>query len=86
MEEKTLKQSNNKQSTRQSTAVFGLGSAITEADSEITGSRLPTCNQVLRCLMFHIQHGATENTKQGGRQRKLCFQKSPYSIRKETFQ
>jgi len=36
--------------------------------------------------MFHIQHGATENTKQGGRQRKLCFQKSPYSIRKETFQ
>lgn len=45
--------------TRQSAKVFGLGSAITEEDAEITGARLPTCNQVLRCLMWHIQEGAS---------------------------
>ena len=60
MDKKSLKQ-NLKQSTRQSTAVFGLGNAITYEDSEITGSRLPTCEQVLRCLMYHIQEGASEN-------------------------
>ena len=30
-------------------------------DSIITGARLPTNRQVLRCLMFHVQDGAVEN-------------------------
>ena len=46
---------------RQSSTVYGLGSAITVEDSQITGSRLPTCQQVLRCLMYHIRNGAAEN-------------------------
>jgi hypothetical protein len=47
--------------TRQSASVFGLGNAITEADSEITGNRLPTCRQVLRSTMYYIQEGVTIN-------------------------
>ena len=47
--------------TRKSTMVFGLGCAITLDDSEITGSRLPTCGQVLRCLMYVLQEGAPAN-------------------------
>lgn len=43
--------------TRQSGSIFGLGNAITEADSNITGIRLPTCRQVLRCMMYHVQDG-----------------------------
>ena len=47
--------------TRHSSMLFGLGNAITVGDSEIHGSKLPTCEQVLRCLMYHIQEGSAEN-------------------------
>lgn len=47
--------------TRQSSMVFGLGSGITQEDSEFKGSRLPTSLQVLRCLMYHIEEGAHQN-------------------------
>jgi len=30
--------------------IFGLGTAITQDDAEITGVRLPTCRQVVRCF------------------------------------
>lgn len=40
--------------------IFGLGHAITEGDSEIFGSRLPTAGQVLRCFMFfNKKHAST---------------------------
>lgn len=47
--------------TRKSSEVFGLGSKISKDDEQITGSRLPTCLQVLRCLMFHIGDGTSES-------------------------
>ena len=51
--------------TRQSNAVFGIGTGITsadaDADAEITGSKLPTNSQVLRCYMFHQREGLTLN-------------------------
>lgn len=47
--------------TRQSSTIFGLGNKITAEDSTITGSRLPTCLQVLRCLMHHLAEGVHEN-------------------------
>lgn len=52
-----------KVATRKSTTVFGLGSGITESDANISGSRLPTCRQVLRCMMFHIQNEGSEKRK-----------------------
>jgi len=47
--------------TRKTAEIFGLGSGITASDAEITGSRLPTCRQVLRCLMYHLQKGVSES-------------------------
>jgi len=47
--------------TRHSSMLFGLGNAITVDDAEIHASRLPTCEQVLCCLMYHIQEGASDN-------------------------
>jgi len=47
--------------TRQSNAVFGIGTGITRADPEITGSKLPTNSQILRCYMFHQHEGLTLN-------------------------
>ena len=48
--------------TRQSSVIFGLlGGGITEVDGEITGARLPTGQQVLRCLMYHLQSGSKKN-------------------------
>jgi hypothetical protein len=47
--------------TRHASAVFGLGNGITELDAKITGSRLPTSMQVLRCLMYHIKNGVHES-------------------------
>ena len=44
--------------TRQTSTIFGLGSKITAEDSTITGSRLPTSSQVLRCLMYHLADGS----------------------------
>jgi hypothetical protein len=43
--------------TRKSSEVFGLGQDVSADDSDITGSRLPTGRQVLRCLMFHVKDG-----------------------------
>ena len=47
--------------TRKTAEIFGLGSEITASDAEITGSRLPTCCQVLCCLMYHLQKGVSES-------------------------
>ena len=38
--------------TRSTDAIFGFGSAISADDGKITGTRLPTCRQVLRATMF----------------------------------
>ena len=45
--------------TRQSTDVFGLGPAISNDDATITGCRLPTTVQVLRCMMYHCNMAAS---------------------------
>jgi hypothetical protein len=47
--------------TRQKAVVFGIGDGITNADADITGSRLPTGNQVLRCYMFYQGDGLSIN-------------------------
>lgn len=47
--------------TRKQAKIFGLGRGITSDDAEITGSRLPTSRQVLRCMMFHLQQGASKS-------------------------
>jgi len=47
--------------TRKTAESFGLGSGITASDAEITGSRLPACRQVLRCLMYHLKNGVSES-------------------------
>ena len=39
--------------TRGASQLFGLESAICREDAVITGCRLPTCLQVLRCMMCH---------------------------------
>ena len=46
--------------TCQSAKIFGLGNAITE-DSHIKVARLPTCWQVLRCLVWHIKEGQSDH-------------------------
>ena len=40
--------------TRTAKSIFGLGKGITDDDAQITGSRLPTRRQVLRCAKYHI--------------------------------
>ena len=49
--------------TRKKKQVFGLGDGITENDKQITGSRLPTARQVLRCLMYHVKDGSSKKVK-----------------------
>ena len=62
--EQTKGSSKTARKTRKSSEIFGLGKGITTADSVITGSRLPTCKQVLRCYLFHQQQGlASRQTK-----------------------
>ena len=40
--------------------IFGLGESLTDDDRSISGCRLPTSLQVLRCVMFHLKEGLTE--------------------------
>lgn len=47
--------------TRNAQAVFGLGAAVTLEDKHIRGARLPSANDVLRCMMFHCREGNTIN-------------------------
>jgi len=49
--------------TREAAVIFGLGAGITEEDAEITGCRLPTNKQVIRCYMFHKLEGSSQGTK-----------------------
>ena len=51
----------NSKATRNSKYVYGLGAAINKDDAVILGSRLPNCNQVLRCHTWHIQNGVSEH-------------------------
>ena len=41
--------------------IFGLGPSITQDDLNITGSRLPTSKQVLRCFLSHQNYHAEKN-------------------------
>lgn len=41
--------------TRKAAEIFGLGKSISIDDAEITGSRLPTYSQVIRCYMYYQQ-------------------------------
>src|SRR6218665_1658361 len=43
----------HKPRTRRTTDLFGLGPAICNDDAAITGCRLPTCLQALRCIGRH---------------------------------
>lgn len=43
--------------TRKSSDIFGFGQDVSSRDSDITGSRLPTGRQILRCMMFHVKDG-----------------------------
>ena len=52
--------------TLRSTAIFGLGSGVFEEDSIIMGSRLPTCHQILRCIMWHIHDRTVKNKNEMG--------------------
>src|SRR6218665_3374926 len=54
----------HKPRTRRTTELFGLGPAICSDDATITGCRLPTCLQVLRCMMYHCNKAA--NTDRPG--------------------
>lgn len=47
--------------TRNQMDIFGIGSAVTESDAFITGSRLPTSRQILRSVLFHLNDGASIN-------------------------
>ena len=49
--------------TQRSVNVFGHGCMVTKDDAKITGSRLPTSLQVLRCLMYHLDEGACVNRR-----------------------
>jgi len=53
-----------KPQTRQSTELFGIGPAICGDDATIAGIRLPTCMQVLRCMMYHC-NAALEDERPG---------------------
>ena len=53
--------SKKKLPTRRSTQLFGLGHAICDDDATITGIRLPTCSQVLHCMMFHCNAEAHDD-------------------------
>ena len=44
--------------TRQRSQVFGLGPAICIDDATITGTRLPSCRQVLRCMVYHCSEAS----------------------------
>src|ERR1044072_832550 len=63
MTSKSSGQKNKKNSTktRKSSTVFGIGRKISDEDANINGCRLPTSNQVLRCLMYHLNDGASMN-------------------------
>jgi len=50
-----------KPGTRRQSQIFGLGAKITIEDAEITGLRLPTNEQVLRCFKYHQMQRLAEN-------------------------
>ena len=47
--------------TRKVAEIFGLGPGITVLDEKLTGAKLPTNRQVLRCLLYHIEDGLGDN-------------------------
>ena len=50
--------------TRKTNEVLGiLGGGLTDEDATIKCSKLPTSNQVLRCIMYHTQSGLGAQTK-----------------------
>lgn len=46
--------------TRNSGSIFGFGNKVTAEDAEITGIRLPTYGQVLRCYKYHQEQGLSD--------------------------
>ena len=72
--------------TRTAKSIFGLGKGITDDDAQITGSRLPTRRQVLRCAKYHIGKMYSQQIKIiCGTQQKLFIYKLCLSIKKQTF-
>lgn len=59
-ESQQVKKKSQKPRTRQSTELFGLGPAISSNDAKITGCRLPSNLQVLRCMMYHCNMAAND--------------------------
>ena len=64
--------------TRKTAEIFGLGKGITVADGTITGSRLPTSRQILRCLMYHYQQGITQSKTRNQAARIVLGQVIPF--------
>ena len=54
----SISEKKKKPQTRTATELFGIGPAISADDATITGIRLPTCLQVLRCMMYHCNEAA----------------------------
>lgn len=50
--------------TRHSNGVFRIGLGITKSDADLAGSRLPACNQVLRCYKVYRREGLSSNRTQ----------------------
>ena len=53
--------------TRSQTEIFGLGEGLTEEDSVITGCRLPTSKQILRCFAYHLLKKDRTTTYEAGK-------------------
>ena len=49
--------------TRKSRELLGMGAGITAADMVITGCRLPTYKQVLRCFLFYYEEWPQKDQK-----------------------
>lgn len=69
MSKASKKKNKASKTTRQAAAVFGLGTGITGDDAEITGSRLPTNEQVLRCYMFYQRKGSAKGSSSSSTKR-----------------
>lgn len=58
--------------------IYGLGSVITSDDAIITGSRLPTCRQILRCFLFHQNNPTQKNQTQKDSARSVLEKLLPF--------
>ena len=64
--------------TRSEKDIYGLGPSVTQTDVTITGSRLPTAKQVLKCVIFHLEDGYSQNRTKYQAAKIVLDQVSPY--------